>query len=56
MPYSDVNTLFDDLLPAGLHHYWKGQFAADLSDGAIEVLAVRRPRWRWSPSDLDPTP
>ena len=37
MPYPDVNTLFDDLLPAGLHHYWKGQFAADLSDAAIDV-------------------
>ena len=37
MPYPAVNTLFDDLLPAGLHHYWKGQFATDLTDGAIDV-------------------
>jgi FAD binding domain/Berberine and berberine like len=37
MPYPVINTLFDDLLPAGLHHYWKGTFATDLPDGAIEV-------------------
>ena len=37
MPYPAANTLFDDLLPAGLHHYWTGQFATDLSDGAIGV-------------------
>ena len=37
MPYPAANTLFDDLLPAGLHHHWTGQFATDLSDGAIGV-------------------
>ncbi len=35
MPYPVVNTFFDATLPAGLHHYWKGLFAADLTDGAI---------------------
>ena len=37
MPYPTINTLFDDLLPPGLHHYWTGQFATDLTDGAIGV-------------------
>jgi len=37
MPYPAVNTLLDDLLPAGLYHYWKGHFAKGLPDGAIDV-------------------
>jgi FAD/FMN-containing dehydrogenase len=37
MPYPGVNTLFDELLPPGLHHYWKGRFSAGLSDGEIDV-------------------
>ncbi|MEU6988132.1 FAD-binding oxidoreductase [Streptomyces sp. NPDC046324] len=37
MPYPVVNTLFDDELPPGLYHYWKGNFSRDLSDGAIDV-------------------
>ena len=35
MPYPAINTLFDELLPAGLRHYWKGVFARQLTDGAI---------------------
>jgi FAD/FMN-containing dehydrogenase len=35
MPYPVINTLFDELLPAGLRHYWKGVFASELTDGAI---------------------
>lgn len=37
MPYPVVNTLLDDLLPAGLYHYWKGYFSKDLSEGAVDV-------------------
>jgi hypothetical protein len=37
MPYPAINTLFDELLPAGLYHYWKGSFTKHLSDGAIAV-------------------
>ncbi|XKE46496.1 FAD-binding oxidoreductase [Halomonas organivorans] len=37
MPYPLINTLFDDLLPPGLHHYWKGCFSGPLSDEAIDV-------------------
>jgi FAD/FMN-containing dehydrogenase len=37
MPYPVINTLFNDLLPAGLRQYWKGSFARELSEGAIEA-------------------
>ncbi|MFJ9815202.1 FAD-binding oxidoreductase [Streptomyces sp. NPDC101151] len=37
MPYPLVNTFFDELLPAGLCHYWKGTFSRDLPDGAIDA-------------------
>jgi FAD/FMN-containing dehydrogenase len=39
MPYPVLNTAFDELLPAGLQHYWKASFARDLSDAAIAVHA-----------------
>jgi FAD/FMN-containing dehydrogenase len=35
MPYPAINTLFDDLLPAGLQHYWKPAYATELPDAAI---------------------
>lgn len=35
MPYPEVNTFFDDLLPSGLRHYWKASAARKFSDGAI---------------------
>jgi FAD/FMN-containing dehydrogenase len=35
MPYPMLNVAFDELLPAGLQHYWKASFARELSDGAI---------------------
>ncbi|WP_037885591.1 FAD-binding oxidoreductase [Streptomyces viridochromogenes] len=38
MPYPVINTLFDDLVPAGLHHYWKGSFTQGLPDGAIDAF------------------
>ncbi|GGY10818.1 oxidoreductase [Litchfieldella qijiaojingensis] len=37
MPYPVINTLFDELLPAGLYHYWKGCFTKHLSEEAIDV-------------------
>ncbi|MFP3986714.1 FAD-binding oxidoreductase [Streptomyces sp. E11-3] len=37
MPYPVINTLFDEDLPPGLYHYWKGNFSRELSDGAIDV-------------------
>jgi FAD/FMN-containing dehydrogenase len=38
MPYSRMNTLIDDAVPAGARHYWKQAFAKELSDGAIDAL------------------
>ena len=37
MPYPVINTLFDDLLPSGLRHYWKGCFNQTIPDTAIDV-------------------
>ncbi|MCX4825719.1 FAD-binding oxidoreductase [Streptomyces sp. NBC_01142] len=37
MPYPVINTLFDEELPAGLFHYWKGTFSRGLPDGAIDA-------------------
>ena len=35
MPYPFLQSIFDGLLPAGLHHYWKADFMRELSDEAI---------------------
>jgi FAD/FMN-containing dehydrogenase len=37
MPYPALNAMFDPLLPAGLQHYWKADFATELTDGAINA-------------------
>jgi hypothetical protein len=37
MSYPLINTLFDEVLPAGLYHYWKGCFTRELTDEAIGV-------------------
>ncbi len=37
IPYPVLNSLFDDLLPKGLHHYWKADFVDELTDEAIAV-------------------
>lgn len=34
MPYPVINTLFDEQLPAGLYHYWKGHFSHGVTAGA----------------------
>ncbi len=46
MPYTELQTHFDDSAPAGMQNYWKSDFLGSLSDEAIETLAahaVRRP-------------
>jgi FAD/FMN-containing dehydrogenase len=35
MPYPFLQSLFDGLLPPGLHHYWKADFMRELTDEAI---------------------
>lgn len=37
MPYPEINTLFDGLLPAGLRHYWSSQFVETFHDSAIDA-------------------
>ncbi|MFP3914784.1 MAG: BBE domain-containing protein [Actinomycetota bacterium] len=37
MPYPVINTLFDELLPSGLRHCWKGVFNRWIPDEAIDV-------------------
>jgi FAD/FMN-containing dehydrogenase len=44
IPYPALNSMFDALLPHGLHHYWKADFVNELSDAAIEVHATHGPK------------
>jgi FAD/FMN-containing dehydrogenase len=37
MPYPVVQSMFDPLLPAGFHHYWKADFVNELTDESIAV-------------------
>lgn len=37
MPYPALQSAFDELLPPGLYSYWKSDFAADVSDAAIDA-------------------
>jgi hypothetical protein len=38
MPYSALNGMMDAAFPKGALNYWKAQFLAELSDGAIDTL------------------
>lgn len=44
IPYPDLNSMFDDLLPPGLHHYWKADFVSELTDEAIAIHAEHGPK------------
>jgi FAD/FMN-containing dehydrogenase len=37
LPYPVINTLFDELLPKGLRHYWKSVFARDISQETVAL-------------------
>jgi FAD/FMN-containing dehydrogenase len=37
MPFPQLQRMFDDLEPPGLHHYWKTVYLRELSDAAIEA-------------------
>jgi FAD/FMN-containing dehydrogenase len=45
MPYPVLNTLFDELLPPGIKHYWKAAFTRELTDDAIDVHAAFMREW-----------
>lgn len=38
MPYPEINTLFDGLLPPGLRHYWKSRLFEGLREETIRTL------------------
>ncbi len=44
MPYPFLQSLFDGLVPHGLHHYWKGDFVRDLTEEAIAEHVKFGPR------------
>jgi FAD/FMN-containing dehydrogenase len=37
MPYPVINTLFDELLPPGLRHYWKTHSVREIPEEAVDV-------------------
>lgn len=37
MPFPQLQSMFDPLLPKGLQWYWKGDFVRELTDAAIDV-------------------
>jgi hypothetical protein len=41
MPYTALNAMLDDAYPEGLPNYWKANFLAELSDGAIDTMVQR---------------
>ena len=45
MPYTVIQTLFDQLLPKGLQWYWKGDFVKDLPDAAIDAHVAHAARF-----------
>ena len=44
MPFPEINTLFDELLPHGLQHYWKANVGAEISEEAISVHMEHGPK------------
>jgi FAD/FMN-containing dehydrogenase len=38
MPYSALQSLFDDSAPYGVYNYWKSDYLSELSDEVIDVL------------------
>lgn len=44
IPYPALNSMFDALLPKGLHHYWKADFVEELTDEAIAIHAQHGPQ------------
>ena len=37
VPFPAMNSAFDALLPAGLQHYWKANYAVEITDEAVDV-------------------
>jgi len=43
MPYPALNSAFDALVPPGLQHYWKANYARELTDAAIAAHLEHSP-------------
>jgi len=37
MPFPEINTLFDELLPRGIQHYWKAAVGREMSEEALAI-------------------
>jgi len=44
MPYPALNAAFDGLFPKGMRSYWKGAYATELTDAAIEQHLIHGPK------------
>jgi FAD/FMN-containing dehydrogenase len=44
MPYPALNSLFNDLVPRGLQHYWKAVYVKDLTEDAVAAHLEHGPR------------
>jgi FAD/FMN-containing dehydrogenase len=44
MPYPALNSMFDALLPPGMHHYWKADYIRDHSPEVAEIHAKFGPQ------------
>ncbi len=44
MPYPEINSAFDALVPPGMQHYWKANFVSDLTDAVIDAHVVHGPK------------
>jgi FAD/FMN-containing dehydrogenase len=44
IPYPALNSMFDAILPPGLHHYWKADFVPQVTDEAIAIHARYGPQ------------
>jgi FAD/FMN-containing dehydrogenase len=44
MPYPAINQLFDQLLPAGLQHYWKANFVREIPEPAVQAHVIHGAR------------
>jgi FAD/FMN-containing dehydrogenase len=50
VPYPVLNSLFDGLLPPGLHHYWKADYIRDHTDAVADIHAKFGPHIPTVPS------
>lgn len=44
MPFPEINTLFDELLPWGIQHYWKATVGGEISEEALAIHLEHGPK------------